>query len=216
MIVSIYIYKYLPEFMLRMVAVIITKMIYKIKVKNMIKFQHDKAYIITSNHISFVDWLIISSVVNKPVVFVMHYSFYNIPIIKYLLKDAKVIPIASEKENAKILEKSFLSINESLKNNEILCIFPEGKISYDGQLNSFKQGITKIAMNNPDVDIVPLAIKGMYGSSFSRKDKSITKRILSLLKNYNRNIELVCSNETLKYEENIHIKIQEITNNMLK
>ena len=98
----------------------------------------------------------------------MHHSFMKIPFLKFFFKAAKVIPIAGYKEDPETLEKAFDQISTELKNGELVCIFPEGKITADGKLNAYRPGIEKIIERDP-VPVIPMVLKGLWGSFFSRK-----------------------------------------------
>ncbi|MNN90307.1 2-acyl-glycerophospho-ethanolamine acyltransferase [compost metagenome] len=48
-----------------------------------------------------------------------------------------------------------------------MCIFPEGKLTGDGEIDEFKGGLTRILEQTP-VPVIPLALQGLWGSFFSR------------------------------------------------
>lgn len=64
--------------------------------------------------------------------------------------------------------RAFDAVAAALADGEVVCIFPEGKITYDGNINVFKQGIEEIVARTP-VPVVPMALCGMWGSFFSRR-----------------------------------------------
>ena len=77
------------------------------------------------------------------------------------------LPIAPARESCKKLEAAFDRIAKELEAGEVVCLFPEGKITEDGTMNLFRSGIEKIIERTP-VPVVPMALKGMWGSFFSR------------------------------------------------
>lgn len=166
--VSIYIYTVIPEFLWRFICVILGKMLYRLKVEGHDHIPLEGPAVLICNHVSFVDWLVISASVKRPVRFVMHYSFMKIPVLSFFFRGAKVIPIAGAKEDPDLMEKAFDKIAATLEDNEIVCIFPEGKITHDGKMTPFRPGIEKIITRNP-VPVIPMAITGLWGSFFSRK-----------------------------------------------
>ncbi|MEA9355790.1 MFS transporter [Bacteriovorax sp. PP10] len=167
-LVAIYIYTIIPEFLLRFVCFILTRMIYRLKVDGHKHIPQEGPAVLICNHISFVDWLIVASSVKRPVRFVMHYSFTKIPFVSFLLRGAKVIPIAGTKEDPKIMDEAFVKIKETLDEGEIVCIFPEGQITKDGTLSPFRPGIERILADS-NVPVIPMTIYGLWGSFFSRK-----------------------------------------------
>lgn len=172
LIVSIYVFTVVPEFLLRFITWLLISTIYRIDTKNIESIPENGAAIIISNHVSFLDALFIFGLCPRPVKFVMYYKIFNIPILKYLFNSVGAIPIASKKENEEVFNNAFEKISEYLNNNEIVVIFPEGAITHDGNLQEFKPGILKI-LEKTSVNVYPTAISGLWGSMFSRKDKSI-------------------------------------------
>lgn len=188
--VSVYIYWFMPEFLLRLVCWFLVKVIYNLKTVNLKPVQHDRPVVYTANHVSFIDWLIIAGALNRPVRFVIDYHIYKNPILNPFFRMAKLIPITSQKNNPVVFDNAFKEIKKSLAEGESVCIFPEGKISADGNLNLFKPGIERIISESP-VPVQPLVLKNLYGSFFSRSNngKAFSKPIL-LLKNFRKNIEI--------------------------
>jgi 1-acyl-sn-glycerol-3-phosphate acyltransferase len=98
----------------------------------------------------------------------MWYKIFQIPILRFIFETAKAIPIASARENSELLEKSFETIDEELANGNIVCIFPEGAITADGNVQTFRPGIERMIERRP-VPVIPLAVSGLWGSWFSRR-----------------------------------------------
>ena len=145
-----------------------SRLCYRVKIINPEKRPSKGPFILVSNHVSFVDWMFISASLRKPVRFIMSYKYLKNPIIKLLLTEAKVIPISNSFDKPDVLLKSFKQIEKELQDNQILCMFPEGKFTTNGKLKNFKTGIEKISKNN-QVDVIPVALKGMWGSYWSVK-----------------------------------------------
>lgn len=176
LIVAFYIYSVVPEFTLRFISWIISRLMYRIRVTGSENIPREGAAVLICNHVSFVDWLIISSAVKRPVRFVMYCKIFSIPIVKYFFRNAKVIPIAGAQENKKIFDRAFDSVSQELKAGELVCIFPEGFITRDGELQKFKRGIEHIIQRDP-VPVIPMALIGLWGSLFSRKDGPALRKI---------------------------------------
>lgn len=188
-IVAAYIYTVLPEFLWRFVCVVLSRIIYRFDIKGNQNIPHDSAAVIVCNHVSFIDWLIVAASVKRPVRFVMHYSFMKNPVLRFFFRGAKVIPIAGKNEDEKILESSFDKISEELNAGEIICIFPEGKITNDGKLNPYKAGIEKIIERNP-VPVIPMTLEGLWGSFFSRKYGKAASKPAVILKTIRSKIKI--------------------------
>jgi len=98
----------------------------------------------------------------------MYYKIFQNPFLNFIFRTAKAIPIAGYKEDPEILEKAYEEIAKELSEGHLIGIFPEGAITKDGELLPFKKGIEKVLEINP-VPVVPMALRGMWGSFFSRK-----------------------------------------------
>jgi 1-acyl-sn-glycerol-3-phosphate acyltransferase len=168
--VAVYIYTLLPEFLLRFVTWIVANLLYRLRVLGVERIPVSGPCILICNHVSYVDWLLISAACPRPPRFVMDHSFLKLPLLGFVFRDAKVIPIAPAHENQGLLDEAFDRIAEELERGELVCLFPEGKITSDGGMNVFRTGIERIVARTP-VPVLPLAIDGMWGSIFSRKDQ---------------------------------------------
>lgn len=172
LLVAIYVFTVVPEFMMRFIVWILVRTIYRIDSVGLNKFPEKGSGLIICNHVSFMDALFIFGLCPRPVKFVMHYKIFNIPFFKYMFNSVGAIPIASKKEDTEIFNKAFEKIDEYLRNDELVVIFPEGAITHDGQMQDFKPGILKVLEKN-QVAVYPCALAGLWGSMFSRKDKGI-------------------------------------------
>lgn len=128
----------------------------------------DGPAVLVCNHVSFADALIVGGAFRRPVRFVMDHRIYKQPAMRWFFDAVGVIPIARAKDDPKMLAQAYGRIAAALRRGELVCIFPEGRITHDGALNPFRDGITRIVERTP-VPVVPLALKGMWGSFFSRR-----------------------------------------------
>jgi len=166
-VVAVYIYTVIPEFLLRFVAWCATNIVYRLRVEGEEKIPAEGAAVLVANHISFVDWLVFASVSARPVRFVMTHEYFELPLVRFLFRDAKVIPIAPGREDAGLKKRAYDRIAEELEHGELVFIFPEGGITNDGELQPFRPGIERIIERTP-VPVVPMAVIGLWGSFFSR------------------------------------------------
>ncbi len=173
--VAVYIYTVIPEFLLRFVIWIIACIMYRVRVTGRENIPMEGPAVLISNHVSFVDWMIIASACKRPARFVMHHTYFKMPVVRILFRDAKVIPIAPAREDRDTLAQAFDLIAQALEEGELVCIFPEGKLTKTGLMNPFRPGIEKILARTP-VPVVPMALNGMWGSFFSKKDGQALKK----------------------------------------
>lgn len=175
LVVALYIYRVVPEFLWRFMTFVLSSLMYRLKTTGHENIPFDGPAILVSNHVSFIDWCLIGGAVKRPVRFVMYYQFFKIPVLKRFFKDSKTIPIAGPQEDSKIFHAAFRSISDELKQGELICIFPEGGITHDGKLQPLKRGIEHMLKTDP-VPVVPMALSGLWGSLFSRREKNLWKK----------------------------------------
>jgi len=168
LLVAAYTYSVVPEFLFRLMCWFLAHVLYRLRIVGQERIPRQGAAVLVSNHVTFVDWLIISASSQRPIRFVMHHEFLKIPLTGRLFRDAKVIPIAGAKENAEVLDAAFERIAEALTEGELVCIFPEGKLTRDGELSPFRRGIERIVATTP-VPVLPMSLNGLWGSRFSRQ-----------------------------------------------
>lgn len=174
-VVSIYIFTLVPEFLMRFLVWMLIHTIYRVKVTGMDNIPEEGAVIVASNHVSFADPLIIGGMIRRPVNFVMYYKIYQIPVLNFIFRTGKAIPIAGRKEDPQILETAYQRMDGVLETGDVLGIFPEGGITADGEVQEFKTGIDKVIAQQP-VPVVPMALCNLWGSMFSRRDPVLKRR----------------------------------------
>jgi len=174
-VVAVYIFSLVPEFLMRFLVWMLIHTIYRVRVVGEDHVPDQGPVIIASNHVSFADPLIIGGVIRRPVNFVMHYRIYRIPLLNFIFRTGKAIPIASRKEDPQILRTAFQRMHEVLERGDVLGIFPEGSITRDGEIQPFRPGVEKVISGQP-VPVIPVALCHMWGSLFSRRDPLLRRR----------------------------------------
>jgi len=168
-LVALYIFTLVPEFLMRFLTWILIHTIYRVEKSGLQQIPDAGAVILACNHISFVDPMIIGGCVRRPVRFVMYYKIYRIPLLHFVFKTAKAIPIAGRNEDEEMFNRAFVEMEEAVRNGDVLCIFPEGQISSTGEFNPFRPGLIRLLDAQP-APVIPVALQGLWGSMFSRKD----------------------------------------------
>lgn len=133
--------------------------------------------VLISNHVSYLDGVIIASGCKRPVRFIIDGQIYKLPFIHYLMRYNRAIPIDPTRES---VTRALEEISAGLKAGDLICIFPEGQLTYTGSLGRFKTGIESIIKHDP-VPIYPIALNGLWGSLFSRKYMGSIRRFLPRL-----------------------------------
>jgi len=167
--VAIYIYSLVPEFMLRFIAWLLIHSVYRLQQKGLENIPEEGAAVLVCNHVSFVDPLVIAAASRRPIRFVMDYRIYRTPLISFVFRHMQAIPIAPAREDAAMMEAAFEEVAKALAAGELVAIFPEGKITDTGELYPFRPGVQRIVARTP-APVIPMALQGLWGSFFSRKD----------------------------------------------
>ncbi|MCE7730745.1 MFS transporter [Vibrio campbellii] len=175
-VVAIYVYRQVPEFTQRFISYLLSHCLYRVSVTGRQHIPEQGAALIVANHVSYVDALVLMGTSTRPVRFVMDKSISELPVLKYVFRHAGVIPICSPRKCAETYKKAFEQIEQALSNDEVVCIFPEGRLTSNGELGEFRPGVEKILKRTP-VPVIPMALKGLWGSFFSHKNgHALTKR----------------------------------------
>lgn len=170
--VAIYIFTLTPEFLLRFIVWLLIHTLYRLRTEDLERVPEEGGVLLVSNHVTFVDGLIVAAALHRPVRFVMYYKFAHYPIARFMVKNGAAIPIAQKREDAEVLKQAMDSIAEGLAQGDAVCIFPEGRLTTDGEFSDFRSGVERIVERTP-VPVVPLALRGMWGSIFSRDRKRL-------------------------------------------
>jgi len=170
--VAVYIFTLVPEFMMRFITWVLVHTLYRVRVDGLKNVPDEGAALVVCNHVSFMDPLILMASVRRPMRFVMYYKIFNIPVLNFVFRTAKAIPIAGRHEDEAQLARAFQLIDQALAAGEVVCIFPEGGLTKDGGISTFRSGVDQILARRP-VPVVPLALRGMWGSIFSRRDSAL-------------------------------------------
>jgi len=167
-LVTAYIFTVVPEFVMRFLIWMLTHTVYRVNHVNLDRVPDEGPAVLVSNHVSYVDALVIAGACRRPVRFIMFEPIYRLPVLHFIFKTGKAIPINSRKSNPAAYENAFERISQTLVEGEVVCIFPEGKLTTDGEIDVFKTGIETIVQRDP-VPVLPVALKGLWGSFFSHK-----------------------------------------------
>lgn len=176
LVVAGFIYSLIPEFFMRFLIWVITHTMYRVKHTNLNKIPDTGPALLVCNHVSYMDALIIAGACRRPVRFVMFKPIYDMPVLNFIFRTGKAIPIHSKKADPATYENAFARISQELRDGEVVCIFPEGKLTTTGDIDEFKNGVDKILAADP-VPVVPMALRGLWGSFFSHKDSSAMTRL---------------------------------------
>ncbi|KKD61303.1 acyl-phosphate glycerol 3-phosphate acyltransferase [Grimontia sp. AD028] len=165
LVVTLYVGKQVPLFALRFVIWFLSHSFYRVTHKNLQNIPKEGGALLVCNHVSYVDALILAGACPRPIRFVMDEDYYHLPVLNYFFRASRVIPI---KLTSGSIRCALKEVKTQLNDGEIVCIFPEGQLTSDGDMQPFKRGIDLILKQSP-VPVIPIALKGLWGSYFSRE-----------------------------------------------
>jgi 1-acyl-sn-glycerol-3-phosphate acyltransferase len=177
-LVALYIFTLVPEFLMRFLSWVLVRTLYRLRVQGVEDNVPDEgAALLVCNHVSYMDALILSASIPRPVRFVMYYRIFEIPVMRWIFRTAKAIPIAGARENPELMQRAFAEIDAALAEGELVGIFPEGALTKDGDIAKFKSGVERVLAQANDsgrpVPVVPMALRGMWASMWSRRDSRV-------------------------------------------
>ena len=173
--VAIYIYGLVPEFLLRFLAWILVTFIYRLRVRGIENIPERGPALLICNHVGFADAIVISAACPRPVRFIMEASIFKIPVLSTIFRGMKAIPVAPAKEDPQVYERAFQIVAAELRDGNLVCIFPEGRLTADGEIGAFRPGMMRILSETP-VPVIPMALTGLWDSMFSRKYGKVWRR----------------------------------------
>jgi 1-acyl-sn-glycerol-3-phosphate acyltransferase len=174
-VVAFYIFMLVPEYLLRFVAFMVTRVVYRFKVRGDEHIPVSGAALLVCNHVSFIDAVLLMAASPRPIRFIMDHRIFAMPVLGWFFRLAKAIPIASQRDDPATYEQAFVRARQVLRDGDLLCIFPEGALTRDGALGEFKGGVMKLLETDP-VPVVPLALQNLWGSYFSRVDGAAMRK----------------------------------------
>ncbi len=188
-LVALWIFSIVPEFLMRFLSWVLVRALYRLRVRGIEEHVPDEgAALLVCNHVSYMDALILSGAVPRPVRWVMYHRIFDIPVLRWIFRNARAIPIAGAREDPALMQRAFEEIDAALAAGELVGIFPEGRLTADGGIAPFKTGVERILARRP-VPVVPMALRGMWASMWSRRDTRLGR--MRVPRRFRARVELV-------------------------
>jgi 1-acyl-sn-glycerol-3-phosphate acyltransferase len=175
-VVAIYIFSLVPEFLMRFLAWLLIHTIHRVHVVDAERIPAEGPAVLVCNHVSYVDAIVIGAAAPRPIRFVMDHRIFKLPLLGWIFRTARAIPIAPAKEDPWLMEKAYVDIAQALHEGELVCIFPEGQLTRTGDINDFKGGVAKI-VERTKVPVIPMALRGLWGHLLSRSKDNVFERV---------------------------------------
>jgi acyl-[acyl-carrier-protein]-phospholipid O-acyltransferase/long-chain-fatty-acid--[acyl-carrier-protein] ligase len=157
----------LPDYFVRFVLWLLTHTIYRIRISGEQNIPLRGPALLVSNHVSFVDALLIGASLPRFVRFMLHREYYDLKAFNWFFRLMHSIPVSVT--NRREIVESLKRARNELDKGHIVCIFAEGAISRTGRVLPFKRGFEKI-VDGTQVPIIPVHLDQLWGSVFSFKD----------------------------------------------
>jgi 1-acyl-sn-glycerol-3-phosphate acyltransferase len=186
--VAAYIFTLVPEFPMRFITWVLVNTLYRVRVEGTRHVPEEGPALLVCNHVSFMDPLLLMANLRRPARFVMYYRIFNIPLLRFVFRTARAIPIAGQKEDPAVLAAAYEAIDQALAAGELVCIFPEGGLTRDGDIAPFRPGLLRVLERRP-VPVLPMALRGLWGSVWSRRDTRLGRARLP--RRFRARVELV-------------------------
>ncbi|WP_163922247.1 MFS transporter [Photobacterium sp. Alg240-V54] len=165
-LVLLYIYFQAPDFFWRFVVWVVTHTMYRVRHHNLNNLPQQGGTLLVCNHVSYMDALLLAGACPRPIRFLMDKDIYNLPIVNTFCRACKAIPV--DANDRKSVRTAFAQVATYLENGDIVCVFPEGHLTPDGEIAPFMRGIDLI-IKRSTVQVIPVALQGLWGSYFSRE-----------------------------------------------
>ncbi len=150
------------------------RFLYRVRLEGANNIPKTGAAILTPNHVTFIDAVLIAAHVNRPIRFAMHWRLFKR--FRWIVEPLGAFPIASKEENPTIYSEAFFTMDRTLVGGQLVCLFPEGKITLNGKMNPLRNGVLKVATQcGVPVVIVPVGLRGLWGTYFSKAKPGMFK-----------------------------------------
>ncbi|MQA39643.1 MFS transporter [Rugamonas aquatica] len=174
-VVAVYIFSLVPEFLMRFLAWMLIHTVHRVRTIDADRIPAEGAAVLVCNHVSYVDAIVIGAASPRPIRFVMDHRIFKLPLLGWIFRTARAIPIAPAKEDPWLMEKAYVDIAQALHEGDLVCIFPEGRLTTTGEINEFKGGVAKI-VERTKVPVIPMALRGLWGHLLSRSGENVFER----------------------------------------
>ncbi|MGI8958655.1 MAG: acyl-[ACP]--phospholipid O-acyltransferase [Bryobacteraceae bacterium] len=179
LLATLYVVHVLRANSLRFLLLALTKVCFRIRIFGADKVPARGGALLVSNHVSYVDAVVIGRSTHRFVRFLMWKPYFEFKLLKPFLKVLQAIPIhsTSPKQTVRALREACTE----LKRGELVCIFPEGSITRTGHIHGFQRGVERIIECSPETPILPVAVHGLWGHPLSANG---SRSLLNWLRNW--------------------------------
>jgi 1-acyl-sn-glycerol-3-phosphate acyltransferase len=168
LVVAVYLLALVPEFFIRFLSWALVHTVYRLRLEHAERIPGQGPAVLVSNHVSYVDVLVILAASPRPIRFLLDQRFFRKPLLGALLRGMKAIAVAGDPDS---LARARVEIQRTLAEGDLVAAFPEGRLTEDGRLGAFQQPLTDL-LAGLDAPILPIGLGGLWGSHFARGPKA--------------------------------------------
>ncbi|WP_298634503.1 MFS transporter [uncultured Umboniibacter sp.] len=157
-----------PAYFIRMIMWLAAQTTYRLRVSGRRHIPESGPALIVANHVSVIDWMLLGAACVRPLRFVVYRPFYNIRVLRPVLRWAGAIPITSRDEDERCYREAMAAMVQALQNGELVLVFPERKLGDATELEAFHTDFEQV-LDEVQVPVIPAALRGFAGTSFSQR-----------------------------------------------
>jgi len=171
--VLIFIVYLVPQATIRFIVWLASHTVYRVRVFGRENLPEKGGALLVANHVSWLDGIMLLIASSRHVRMIVYAPAANAWWIRWISRTMKVIAL---REGPRSLPETLAEAREAVKAGELVCIFPEGRISDSGQLGRFKPSLLRV-VEGTNVPVIPVFLDELWGSIFSyRGGRSIWMR----------------------------------------
>ncbi len=152
-----------PRPAVRLLIHLLVRTLYRLRLTGLEHLPRHGAALVVCNHVSFMDALVMGGASPRPLRFLMDKPIYDSPWLNWLFRLVGAIPVESERNNPGCLRRALAEVSRALRNGEVVMLFPEGRLTLDGEVQEFRRGLELILARDP-VPVIPASLSGLWGS----------------------------------------------------
>lgn len=165
-----------PRPAVRLLVYLLVRTLYRLRLTGLEHLPRRGAALVVCNHVSFMDALVMGGASPRPLRFLMDKPIYDSPWLNWLFRLVGAIPVESERNDPGCLRRALAEVSRALRDGEVVMLFPEGRLTPDGEMQEFRRGLELILARDP-VPVVPASLSGLWGSWTShRHGRALSQR----------------------------------------
>lgn len=163
--ILLYVVWLLPQATVRFFVWLLSRFVYRVRIYDVENLPENGPGLLVANYVSWLDGVLLLLSSSRPIRMVAYADYVKVRWIGWLARLFGIIPIRSG-DGPRALMQSLNAAREALQAGELVCIFAEGQITRNGQLQKFERGLVKI-LKGTDAPVIPVYLDELWGSIFS-------------------------------------------------